>query len=98
MSAASSGGAALLVPGSTVPRHMPAAAAPLEEEGEATAAALPTGAPPTGTAEQHAWGPAAAGDFPVRAAHYRKLGKKEPSVVDLYELLAFDLVQTPRGP
>lgn len=72
----------LLAPGSTVPHHLEAA--------------FVSGPPPVPVVE-HAWGPADARGFPVRAAHYKRLGRKAPGAESFYELKAFDLVQTPRG-
>ncbi len=88
-----------LVPGSTVPRHHHA---PQQQQGQKTnaaAAAATATAATTGdsAAVAHAWGPAPAAGFPVRAAHYKRLGKKAPGVGDFYELVSFDWIQTPRG-
>lgn len=82
----------LLLPGSTVPHHLDVAASAACRDDDASAPSEQTPLP-----IQHAWGPADAGGFPVRDAHYKRLGKKAAGGESFYELKAFDFIQTPRG-
>lgn len=92
----------LLVPGSTVPHHLDAAAAAASAAAavcrdDDALASVPSSPPTPLPAVRHAWGAAEAGGFPVRDAHYKRLGKKAPGAESFYELKAFDFIQTPRG-
>ena len=42
---------------------------------------------------QHCWGQSRGEEFNVRAANYKKLGRKEPSLASFYDLAAFDFIK-----